>query len=119
MTATKFDPMRLPEPDSMGFFMHPDVPGEDESDDIATMIRDMGFDFSLVDFDSDGDEDDVNTWRFAHDGLTDNDMKSCMDRWSPTQPAGEGWILVSKYDTEDGPNALFVRPIQAEAGGGK
>lgn len=38
MTTTKFDPMRLPEPDSLGFFMHPDVPGEEEDDDVAAMF---------------------------------------------------------------------------------
>lgn len=112
MSIAKFDPARLPAPDEIGFFMHPDVPGDDESDDVATMIREMGFEFSLVDFDSDGDEDDVHAWWFAHDGLTNEDMKSCMDRWNPTPPDGEGWILVSKHDTEDGPHALFVRPVQ-------
>ena len=116
MSIAKFDPTRLPEPDEMGFFMHPDVPGEDESDDIATMIRDAGFEFSLVDFYYDGDVADVHAWRFSHDGLTDEDMKSCMDRWNPIPPDGEGWIIVSKHDTEDGPQALFVRPAQPPKG---
>ena len=114
MSIAKFDPARLPAPDEIGFFMHPDVPGADEGDDIATMIRDMGFEFCLVDFDSDGDEDDVHAWWF--DGLTNEDMKSCMNRWNPTPPDGEGWILVSKHDTEDGPHALFVRPVQPPKG---
>ena len=112
MSTMKFDPARLPAPDEMGFFMHPDVPGEDESDDIATMIFEMGFELSLVDFDSDGDEGDVQSWWFSHDGLTNENMKSIMERWIPTPPSGDGWILVSKHDTEDGPSALFIRDIQ-------
>ena len=115
MTATKFDPMRLPEPDSMGFFMHPDVPGEEEDDDVAAMLREMGFEFSIVYFDTDADETDADAW-FVGD-LTSDEMKTIMVRWNPIHPMGDGWILVSKYDTEDGPHALFVRPIQAEAGG--
>ena len=31
-----FEPEKLPAPDEMGFFFHPDIPGEDESDDVRT-----------------------------------------------------------------------------------
>ncbi len=115
MTTTKFDPMRLPEPDSLGFFMHPDVPGEEEDDDVAAMLREIGFEFSTVCFDIDADETDADAW--FDDDLTTDEMKAIMVRWNPTNPPGDGWILVSKYDTESGPLALFVRPIQTEAGG--
>ena len=54
MNATKFDPARLPEPDSLGFFMHPDVPGEKEDDDVAALLDAMGFKFSVVSFTYDG-----------------------------------------------------------------
>ncbi|MBF0305166.1 MAG: hypothetical protein HQL41_05910 [Alphaproteobacteria bacterium] len=33
--------------------------------------------------------------------------------WNPTSP-GEGYILASKHDTEDGPVAKFIRPLTAE-----
>jgi hypothetical protein len=29
--------------------------------------------------------------------------------WSPAPPAGEGWLLLEIYDTEDGPYAMFGR----------
>ena len=115
MTTTKFDPMRLPEPDSLGFFMHPDVPGEEEDDDVAAMLREIGFEFSTVFFGIDADETDADAW--FDDDLTTDEMKAIMVRWNPTNPPGDGWILVSKCDTESGPLALFVRPIQTEAGG--
>ena len=115
MTTTKFDPMRLPEPDSMGFFMHPDVPGEEEDDDVAAMLHEMGFEFSTVCFEIEADENDADAW-FCGD-LASNEAQAIMVRWQPTNPPGDGWILVSKYDTEDGPQALFVRPVQPPKGG--
>jgi hypothetical protein len=32
--------------------------------------------------------------------------------WQPTPPEGEGWFLLTVYDTEDGPYACFARPSQ-------
>lgn len=93
MSTMKFDPARLPAPDE------------------------MRFELAFVDFDADGEEDDVRSW-FAHDGLTVEEMKSIMERWVPTPPSGDGWILVSKYDTEYGPSALFIRDIQSSEAGG-
>lgn len=103
MSTTKFDPERLPEPDEMGFFMHPDVPGEDESDDVAGMLKAMGFEWSMCSFEDDASEANVDAW-------FDSQYRDIVIRWEPTTPAGEGWILVGKTDTEDGPFALFVRP---------
>ena len=48
---TMFEPEKLPAPDEMGFFFHPDIPGEDESDDVHQLCKDAGFDalaFSMV-----------------------------------------------------------------------
>jgi hypothetical protein len=33
--------------------------------------------------------------------------------WTPTPPAGEGWLLVAKYGTKNDAVALFVRPFAA------
>ena len=112
MDTNKFDPARLPEPDALGFFVHPDVPGQDESDDVPALIRKMGFALSSVCFHFDGDEKDVDAWFFGD--TTTEEMKEIMMRWNPTSPSGDGWILVAKYDTESGPYALFVFPTQPD-----
>ncbi|WP_354675099.1 hypothetical protein [Cupriavidus alkaliphilus] len=33
--------------------------------------------------------------------------------WEPQRPAGKGWFCLAIYDTEDGPHAVFVRPLRA------
>lgn len=114
MDTNKFDPARLPEPDSLGFFTHPDVPGEEEDGDVAAMLCEMGFEFSTVGFDMDADENDADAW---FSDPTANEAKAIMARWRPTNPLGDGWILVAKFDTDDGPCALFVRPKQPAKGG--
>ena len=97
-----FEPENLPSPDEMGFFIHPDVPGEDESDDVKALCLGLGFDAAGVSMESDAPElSDAWHW--------DEDMTAAT-RWTPTPPDGEGWQLVAKYDTEDGPRAMFVRP---------
>ena len=110
MDTNKFDPARLPEPDSLGFFMHPDVPGEKEDDDVAALLDAMGFKFSVVSFTYDGNDEDADLWFFKSDLLSEEEMKSIMDRWIPTPPSGDGWILAGKFDCDDGPHALFVKP---------
>ena len=114
MNATKFDPARLPEPDSLGFFIHPDVPGEEEDDDVAALLDAMGFKSSFVSFAYDGKDEDADLWFFKGDPLSSEEMKSIMARWTPTPPSSEGWILAGKFDCEDGPHALFVRAKQPE-----
>ena len=115
MSTAKFDPARLPEPDEFGFFVHPDMPGDDESDDVSAMLRETGFEFSTVCFDIDADESDADAW--FSDDLPADEMKAIMMRWHPTPPQGEGWISAAKYDTDSGPLALFVRPVQSTKGG--
>lgn len=93
-----FEPEKLPVPDEMGFFLHPDIP----VDDVKQRCKALGFGVSAVDMESDAPELS-DAWH------VDEDM-TAPTRWTPTPPAGEGWILVAKYDTEDGPCALFVTP---------
>lgn len=97
-----FDPAKLPAPDEMGFFFHPDIPGEDESDDVKALCRELGFDVTAV-----GMEDDAPE---LSDAWGEDEDMTAPTRWTPTPPAGDGWMLVAKYDTEDGPYAMFVRP---------
>lgn len=97
-----FDPEKLPTPDEMGFFFHPDIPGEEEDDDVRAMCLELGFDAKAVAMEDDA-PDLMDEW------VESEDM-TAPTRWTPTPPKGEGWQLVAKYDTEDGPTAMFVRP---------
>lgn len=95
-----FEVTRLPAPDDMGFFYHPDIPGEEETDNVRQMCLDLGFNTAAVAMEYDAPEL-FDAW------CEDEDMTAPL-RWTPTSPAGDGWILVAKYDTEDGPYAMFV-----------
>jgi len=108
MIRMKFDPARLPAPDEMGFFMHPDVPGEAESDNVAIMLHKMGFEHvaALMSYD---EPDLYGEW-------IENEKGTAVLRWVPIPPNGDGWIFVAKFDTEYGPCALFVRAIQPPKG---
>lgn len=97
-----FDLAKLPSPDEMGFFHHPDIPGDEEGDDVKSLCLAMGFDAAAVDMDSDAPE--------LSDAWYEDEDMAAPTRWTPTPPAGDGWILVAKYDTEDGPCAMFVKP---------
>jgi hypothetical protein len=98
-----FEQRRLPQPDEMGFFFHPDIPGKDESDNVRELCKALGFDVAVVDMEGDN-EQLADAWH------EDEDLTAAT-RWTPTPPNGEGWALIAKFDTEDGPHAMFVRPI--------
>ncbi len=98
-----FEPDKLPAPDANGFFCHPDVPGEDESDNIQELCQRLGFAVHFVRMESDAPE-------YLTDAYFNGDDLSAPARWIPTPPVGKDWRLVAKYDTEDGPYAMFVHP---------
>jgi hypothetical protein len=97
-----FEIERLPAPDNMGFFFHPDIPGNDESDDVVALCKQIGFQAAFVSMDSDAPDDVI-------DAYGNGDIAACSAAWTPTKPDGDGWLLVAKYDTEDGLVAMFVR----------
>lgn len=39
--------------------------------------------------------------------------ENVVDRWEPPSP-GDGWIFAGKHDGEEGPIALFLRPLTEE-----
>lgn len=100
-----FDPDRLPPPNALGEFIHPDVPGRREGDNIVALCLQMGFYSVFVRF---GD-DAPAPLRDAYFRHSDNGV---IAQWSPTPPTlMPAWQLVAKYDSDLGPYAMFVRPF--------
>lgn len=97
-----FDVAKLPAPDEMGFFIHPDVPGTDEGHNSAALCEDLGYVSAAVFMEDDAPEELFEAWSEQED-------QSSPARWMPTPPKGDGWILVAKFDTESGPCAMFVK----------
>ena len=98
-----FDPARLPPPDDMGMFYHPDIPHDHDNDPedcsvIAEQLKQRGWELSV---------------QVGDDFVNEETCEYDMAKWEPPAPAGESWQLVAKYDTEDGPAAMFVRPAGA------
>lgn len=87
-------------PDEYGFFYHPDLPVADEGESIAPPMAALGYECAFVCFDDDADDERVEAY---------NEGDPCVKAWAPTVPDGDGWILVAKYGTEDGPYAMFAR----------
>lgn len=98
-----FEPANLPPPDENGFFLHPDIPDTEEGESLRERCAALGFDCSFVCMDAD-----------APQGLTDayfeGTQQDAAAHWSPTPPAGEDWRLVAKFEHEDGPYAMYVKP---------
>lgn len=99
-----FEQAKLPRPDEYGYFFHPDIPGEEEGDDVRAMCRDLGFNVAVVEFEYDATDK-------LHDDYYEREDQTAVGRWMPSTPDGPEWQLVAKYDTEDGPCALFVQAI--------
>lgn len=71
---------------------------------FVEIVEAMGFDVQWVS--PPGDESE---WLDQYD----NDTATFFMEWTPTVP--EGWTLAGKYDTEDGPTALLVKPKESPA----
>lgn len=105
-----FEPERLPAPDAKGFFFHPDIPWGKWGDDLRQNCRSLGYDSAFVQMDTDNPRlgNEYSDFFFGEES-------DAVSRWHPTPPKGYGWILVAKFDTEDGPYAMFVRARVATA----
>jgi len=81
---------------------HPDLPQwpDDEERGIDNLIKAQGFAYAVV-----GDEYP------DEDEAVELDPCAWLANWKPEPPAGEHWRLVMVQDTEDGPAAVFVRPL--------
>lgn len=105
-----FDPERLPPRDADGYTDHPqlwderwfDGKPEDEAPLNIAAFTAAGLECAWV-AREDQDPEGVQA-------NEDADSFGCA-RWTPRAPDGEGWRLVSVYNTEDGDAAFFVRDI--------
>jgi hypothetical protein len=109
-----FDPARMPARDEhSGEASHPDLyrrewyEGDPADRDYAPILHERlklaGWDVRSVEIPNELLEDaEGNT-------LQGDDYAQAIRFWQPEPPPGEGWILVSVSDSEDGPGAMFVR----------
>lgn len=74
---------------------------EDEERALDPLVKAQGFAFAVVDGEY-PDEDHV---------ADEPDACAWLANWKPAAPAGDHWRLVMVHDTEDGPAAVFVRPL--------
>ncbi|MFP3652252.1 MULTISPECIES: DUF551 domain-containing protein [Burkholderia] len=93
--------------DEDGMLSHPAVPYLDEDVNYETFFAAFGIEAAFVHMENDVDCDTYNQY-FA------SNSANC-SLWAPSAPAGDGWLLLEIYDTEDGPVALFVREKKPES----
>jgi hypothetical protein len=86
--------------DEDGWLWHPDYPVCDEGTHAGKFLDAFGIEAVFVSMESDDPE---GAERYFEAGEPD------CSYWTPTPPAGDGWVLLEIYDTEDGPYALFGR----------
>ncbi len=107
-----FDPARMPARED-GWAHHPDIDnmlaegadGEDLPIDEAK-VKAAGFELTYRSMAA-----DVLDSHPAHQEYWD-DGRGC-SLWEPVAPEGIDWQLVAIYDTDEGPYALFARPVQS------
>jgi hypothetical protein len=109
---------RLPARDADGYFSHPDLDAfctahdgvtlrspDDEGIISDKLLLAVGFESRFIELGDDVDEDHPAYVRYFDAGGTG------IHDWAPTVPEGDGWKHVGSWDTEDGPVAMFVRPV--------
>ncbi|XZG69280.1 hypothetical protein ACTSKR_11510 [Chitinibacteraceae bacterium HSL-7] len=94
-----------PERDSYGYWSHPDYPDFNEGTNSIEITRAFNAagvaSWALTEMEDDLDFDHPAYVRYFEEGEAD------IHDWDPTPPRGDGWFLLSIYDTEDGPVAVF------------
>lgn len=72
--------------------------------DLGDIASEHGFETFLIAMEDHVDEETMERWY--------NGDQSVMNEWIPTR---EGWVLGGKFDNEDGPIAIFIKPSAALA----
>lgn len=92
------------ERDAYGFWTHPDYPEWDESTLLSTVndwFEGQGLERATVLFEYDAPQD-------LQDDYLENGEPD-YSKWQPTPPQGDGWFMLSIFDTEDGPVCIWGR----------
>lgn len=87
--------------DEDGWLTHPDFPICDEDVRADKLLEALRIESNFVSMESDVSYE-------AYEEYHESGAPDCSS-WTPTPPAGNGWLLLEIYDTEDGPYALFGR----------
>lgn len=95
--------------DDCGCFWHPDLPDGDEATDMRPLLLAQGFESCVVW----GDSDEAAFPEEAMEHGGDAYFKALGD-WQP-KGEGNGWLIAAVMDTEDGPCAWLVRPLENNA----
>lgn len=93
--------------DEDGMLSHPAVPYLDEDVNYETFFAAFGIESAFIHMENDVDCD-------TYDQYFASNSANC-SFWTPSAPAGDGWLLLEIYDTEDGPVALYVREKKPES----
>lgn len=98
---------RAPERDEMGLGDHPELPMLDEGMTPRSFFAALGLELAHTSAEDQLDWDVLGAMSEAVNWAD----------WLPTPPQGDGWKLVSIFDTEDGPVAWWLRELpEAEDG---
>lgn len=87
--------------DADGYYSHPALPCADEDVNYARLMEAFGLELGWVSMDSQAGD--------LYEQMVEDSSPDC-SAWTPTPPSGEGWVLISIHDTEDGPYAWYARP---------
>lgn len=102
--------------DENGNWWHPGLPtfaGTDESTETSPEWKDWLKEQGLIATRRDlEDEDESHPVYQSYFEAADPDGN--FSAWEPTPPEGDGWFLLAIGDTEDGPQAWFVRREDAQ-----
>lgn len=93
------------ERDENGFWCHPCINQIPEETNIIPWLQLWGLEYKLHDLESEPIDHPVYVSYFEEENPDING-------WKPQPPKGEGWFTLAIYDTEDGPQWLWVRPKQ-------
>lgn len=85
--------------DDMGCGYHPALPTLDEGMNPKQFFEALGIQLAGSMADGEMDMD-------AYDAMVE---ATDYNVWTPETPAGDGWVLVAIFDTEDGPAAWWIR----------